>query len=189
MRILAARHSPHISTTSIFTLFAPTAHVGSNAETLKHNMGAQIVQVLKTEGGLETLEWNMHNRTSKHPRGCVCMEPRHVTGGLPDGRSALALPEGTEGPKDDELWGPNAPHTAQVSCIIHNACLAYQLHVLLKYLYIHVTAEPRCEDRSTSGWQSVGRQRSFFAAGFQMRAGAKAITVQFNLPSGDGHWK
>ena len=36
------------------------------------------------------------------------MEPRCVTGGLPDGRSALALPEGTEGFREYGLWGPNA---------------------------------------------------------------------------------
>ena len=42
------------------------------------------------------------------------MEPRRVTGGLPDGRSALALPEGMEGSREYELWGPNA--LAQHDC-------------------------------------------------------------------------
>ena len=31
-----------------------------------------------------------------------------MTGGLSDGRDALALPEGMEGFREYELWGPNA---------------------------------------------------------------------------------
>lgn len=31
-----------------------------------------------------------------------------MTGGMPDGRSALALREGTEDPENNEFWGPNA---------------------------------------------------------------------------------
>ena len=61
------------------------------------------------EEGLGTLDSNFQQSNIEHrnTQKIVCMEPRRVTGGLPDGRSALALPEGTEGFREYELWGPN----------------------------------------------------------------------------------
>ena len=42
-------------------------------------------------------QFTIEHRNTKE---IVCMGPRCVTGGLPDGRSALALPEGTEGSRE-----------------------------------------------------------------------------------------
>ena len=102
--------------------------VGSNPEMLKHNMGAQIIPSSGNRRRLrKELDWNIHNRTSKHPRSSVYMHGAKMRDGrgAPMDEAHSRLREGTGRPREHAFLGSKGTRTARLSCITPNTPPAY----------------------------------------------------------------